>query len=456
MNGFFMSLNDDCGDQPENMLHSQDPWLDSSSPSVTKESNSRIVEEHKRQNSFHNIFESDDEEFEKDFFGDFSRPKSVGTIPKSKRKLSTNISDPCLLSCLPSDLPLPATATERSTNNSELNSLDSGIPEEFTTANVHGIRTTPSMEKEQDRNREQEAHFQRVFVERRSDFPDCKSDKRGRGNSLGHHKNRNLNLDIEHIHTNLDKTTEELSSLKISHGKLQKVLSEKASELSHAVRKAEVYEREAKKLRHKLEEIRRQQRHERQERSSVSSEKEVRTTNGEKSEKHRRHTSDSQITKNVVKQTPVTLQGSQQEASNFKKASDDDIYDEIDNTSEKIEASNVNNIYDTPVLAQIKKENFKTEPEKLEQSTDKTFNNKEGEVVLNKSKLEEEKIELIIKSADDNQSEEHDTNNANTDDSNQAIYATVNLEMKKNCKRQKDCNNGNIILTEKENIVAII
>ena len=36
MNGFFMSLNDDCGDQPENMLHSQDPWLDSSSPSVTK------------------------------------------------------------------------------------------------------------------------------------------------------------------------------------------------------------------------------------------------------------------------------------------------------------------------------------------------------------------------------------------------------------------------------------
>ena len=312
------------------------------------------------------------------------------------------------------------------------------------------------MEKEQDRNREQEAHFQRVFVERRSDFPDCKSDKRGRGNSLGHHKNRNLNLDIEHIHTKLDKTTEELSSLKISHGKLQKVLSEKASELSHAVRKAEVYEREAKKLRHKLEEIRRQQRHERQERSSVSSEKEVRTSNRDKSEKARRHTSDSPITNNVVKQTAVTLQGPQQEASNFNKVSDDEIYDEIDNTSEKIEASNVNNIYDTPVLAQIKKENSKIEPEKLEQSTDKTFNNKEGEVELNKSKLEEEKIELIIKSADYNQTEEHDTNNANTDDSNQAIYATVNLEMKKNCKRQKDCNNGNLIITEKENIVAII
>ena len=314
------------------------------------------------------------------------------------------------------------------------------------------------MEKDQGRNREQDAHFQRVFVERRSDFSDCKSDKRGRGNSLGHHKNRNL--DIEHIHTKLDKTTEELSSLKISHGKLQKVLSEKASELSHAVRKAEVYEREAKKLRHKLEEIRRQQRHERQERSSVSSEKEVRTSNREKTDKTRRHNSNSPITNNVVKPAPVTLPGPQ-EASNFNKISDDEIYDEIDNTSEKIEASKVNNIYDTPVLAQIRKENCKIQPEKPEKSTDKTFINKEGEVESNKSKLEEkeeeeEKIELIIKSVDDNQTEEHDTKNANTDDSNQAIYATVNLEMKKNCKRQKDCTNGNLIINEKENIVAII
>ena len=49
---------------------------------------------------------------------------------------------------------------------------------------------------------------------------------------------------------------EELTSLRAAHGKLQKVLSEKASELSHAVRRAELYEREAKKLRHKLEDIR--------------------------------------------------------------------------------------------------------------------------------------------------------------------------------------------------------
>ena len=305
------------------------------------------------------------------------------------------------------------------------------------------------MEKE-TQDREQETHLQRVFVERRSDFPSCKSDNRARGNSLGHHKNRNLNPDIEHIHTKLDKTTEELSSLKISHGKLQKVLSEKASELSHAVRKAEVYEREAKKLRHKLEEIRRQQRHDRQERSSVSSEKEIRVSSREKSEKARRHTSESPITSKI--QTAVILP--QQEASNFHKILDDETYDEIeDNTSEKIEDNNVNNIYDTPVLAQKRNENSNIEVENPEQSSEKTSDNKEGGVKVNKSKLEENR-ELNLKSVDDNQ--EADTNNANNDDSNQAIYATVNLEMKKNCKRQKDCNNGNLIITEKENIVALI
>ena len=80
----------------------------------------------KRQNSCHNIFEAD-EDFQRDFFSEFARPKSVGTIPKSKRQLSTNISDPCLLSCLPSDV------LQTSTNTSELNSVDSGIPDEITT-----------------------------------------------------------------------------------------------------------------------------------------------------------------------------------------------------------------------------------------------------------------------------------------------------------------------------------
>ena len=77
--------------------------------------------EKKRQNSCHNIFDSEDEEFQKDFFSDFSRPKSVGTIPKCSRKLSANVSDPCLLSaCLPPD----------DISTGELSSHDSGIPEE--------------------------------------------------------------------------------------------------------------------------------------------------------------------------------------------------------------------------------------------------------------------------------------------------------------------------------------
>ena len=84
------------------------------------------IEDQKRLNSCHNIFESD-EDFQRDFLSEFSRPKSVGTIPKSRRKLSTNISDPCLLSCLPSDV---NGLTDRSTNTSELNSVDSGIPED--------------------------------------------------------------------------------------------------------------------------------------------------------------------------------------------------------------------------------------------------------------------------------------------------------------------------------------
>ena len=36
MNSFFMSLNDDCDDRPDEMLHPQDPWLDTSSSGVTK------------------------------------------------------------------------------------------------------------------------------------------------------------------------------------------------------------------------------------------------------------------------------------------------------------------------------------------------------------------------------------------------------------------------------------
>ena len=46
-------------------------------------------------------------------------------------------SDPCLLSLLPGDCCVPGPAPSTNTNNSELNSLDSGIPEEIPS----GVRT---------------------------------------------------------------------------------------------------------------------------------------------------------------------------------------------------------------------------------------------------------------------------------------------------------------------------
>ena len=326
------------------------------------------------------------------------------------------------------------------------------------------------MEKEsQDREREREpdSHFQRVFVERKSEFSDCKSDSRARGSSsFGHslgHKNKNTrNLspdpDIDLIHSKLNKTTEELSCLKVSHGKLQKVLSEKASELSHAVRKAEVYEREAKKLRHKLEEIRRQQRHERQERSSVSSEKEVRTGNREKHfpERPRKNASNSSITNNIVKHNAEPPVCPQQEVLNFSKTLSEELYDEIDNTFEKTGVLNVNNIYDMPVSTGTSHPN-KNEIENTDKSNkEETSDNKEKVAELEKSDSNKQ-LEADTKLTEDNQTNHDvDSNNANNDSGGQAIYATVNMEMKKNCKRQKDCSNGNLIISDKENIVALI
>ena len=65
-----------------------------------------------------------------------------------------------------------------------------------------------------------------------------------------------------------DNKQGELNSLKHAHGKLQKVLTDKGSELSQSVRKAEVNERKVKKRRHKLEEIRKQPQHEKQAKSA--------------------------------------------------------------------------------------------------------------------------------------------------------------------------------------------
>ena len=147
MNSFFMSLSNEAEEVDPTIFQHTDPWLDSNThPSSTSQVRNCLTsisvfihpadaifqeQDKKRQNSCHNIFEAD-EDFQRDFFSEFSRPKSVGTVPKSQRKLSSNISDPCLLSCLPSDV-LPT-----NTNTSELNSVDSGIPDEVTTVGYNG------------------------------------------------------------------------------------------------------------------------------------------------------------------------------------------------------------------------------------------------------------------------------------------------------------------------------
>ena len=233
------------------------------------------------------------------------------------------------------------------------------------------------------------------------------------------------------MNSRLSKTQEELGSLKIAHGKLQKVLSEKASELSHAVRKAEVYEREAKKLRYKLDEARRQQRQDRQDRTS--SEKECNKANREKiSFERRRNISDS-ITNN---------QAGPEKISHLAKILNEDIYDEVEDTaaSKTTQDPDVKNIYDVPRNNEHTEGPAEDEPKEKEIMPDKD----NSEIIKNKS--------------DDDNKQSVVDNNQNADDtcSNHAIYATVNLEMKKNSKRQKDCSNGNLLISEKENIVAMI
>ena len=192
---------------------------------------------------------------------------------------------------------------------------------------------------------------------------------RGINNNSNSHSN---NIELDLINSRLNKTQEELGSLKIAHGKLQKVLSEKASELSHAVRKAEVYEREAKKLRYKLDEVRRQQRQDRQDRTS--SEKECNKANREKvSFERRRNTSDS-ITYN---------QPGPEKISHLTKILNEDIYDVVEDTaaSTTTQDTGVKNIYDVPRNNEHIKGPGEDEPKEKEIMPDK----ENSEIIKNKS-----------------------------------------------------------------------
>ena len=334
--------------------------------------------------------------------------------------MSTNISDPCLLLCLPSDVPSNS-ATERSNNNSELNSIDSGIQTDHANnSNANVVNEAP------------DDHFQKVFVERKTDFSDLKKDQRSRGNSLGHFVGRQntIQQDVDASNTQLlnsklDKTCEELNSLKVSHGKLQKVLSEKASELSNAVRKAEAYEREAKKLRYKLDEIRRQQRHDRQQEMKHSSRS---SPFCDKTSSLARASRDK-----IPSVTKMNESDSTKSATNGSKSqiTRDEQQDDEEDQYEEINAAQI----DEGHHQHVEKNSVKAE-ENCDSNQETTSKNE-------------------TQGCDDevykNGCESSEVNN----DGNQAIYATVNLEMKKSCKKQKNCTNGNI-LCDKENIVALI
>ena len=105
-----------------------------------------------------------------------------------------------------------------------------------------------------------------IVIERKREFSDTSQDIGPEGRKCGRESDPNI-ISIqayERLQKDLNKTEAELENLKKSHGKLQQVLSEKVSELSHAVRKAEDYEREVKKLRHKLDDMKRKRQHEEQ------------------------------------------------------------------------------------------------------------------------------------------------------------------------------------------------
>lgn len=64
--------------------------------------------------------------------------------------------------------------------------------------------------------------------------------------------------ELRHLQQEVSDKSKELSDLKHAHSKLKKVLVDKTTELAHAVRRAEQYESEVKRLRSRVEELKRE------------------------------------------------------------------------------------------------------------------------------------------------------------------------------------------------------
>lgn len=68
----------------------------------------------------------------------------------------------------------------------------------------------------------------------------------------------NADTELRQLQQDISDRNKELAELKHSHNKLKKVLTDKATELAHAVRRAEQYESEVKRLRSRVEELKRE------------------------------------------------------------------------------------------------------------------------------------------------------------------------------------------------------
>lgn len=62
-------------------------------------------------------------------------------------------------------------------------------------------------------------------------------------------------MEIRHLQQEISDKNKEISDLRHSQNKLKKMLQDKMTEMAHAVRRAEQYENEVKKLRTRVEEL---------------------------------------------------------------------------------------------------------------------------------------------------------------------------------------------------------
>lgn len=92
----------------------------------------------------------------------------------------------------------------------------------------------------------------------RTELRDCQERMERRGRSSTNSTTIvNSDVELRNLQQEIIEKNKEITDLKYSHGKLKKLLAEANTELGHAVRRAEQYETEVKRLRLRVEELKR-------------------------------------------------------------------------------------------------------------------------------------------------------------------------------------------------------